>query len=702
MSYQVLARKWRPRIFREMVGQTHVLQALINALDHDRLHHAYLFTGTRGVGKTTIARILAKCLNCEAGVSSEPCGQCGSCKEIEEGRFVDLIEVDAASRTKVEDTRELLDNVQYAPTRGRYKVYLIDEVHMLSTHSFNALLKTLEEPPPHVKFLLATTDPQKLPVTILSRCLQFSLKNMSPERVVSHLQHILEQEVIPFEEAALWQLGRSADGSMRDALSLTDQAIAYGGGRVTEQEVSVMLGTIDQSQVYQIIEALVAGNVTDSLSAVNSLAEFSPDFAKVLSDMLSVMHRMALAQALPDAVDNSQGDRDRVLQLASRVTAEDLHLFYQIALVGRKDLPLAPDPKAGFEMVLLRMLAFRLEGSPEPVTEPLAGTQTQPGSDRAESQSVDTADRSQSGVSVQTQIESDAKSAATSDNPVQEEVVPTKKPLATAEAALTPAAHPVPAAPVVETSEESVGDTAVDAYATEQAYQQYMESGAGQGNELSVDSQAPASSQEPIVEIAGTERSGESATDAPVVEVQGNQDSAAAPASLEVTAPASSSADVKVSADPVSEAGVIQPSESKDTATLAQRIPAESFQASDWAQGYKSFGLSGVTLSIATHLEFCQVTETEVQMRITPGNATLLNATHQGRIEQVMSDYFALPLKLVIEQDSTSAETPAQYLQRHAEERLASAQQAINSDPNVTALLERFSATIVDDSIQPV
>ena len=265
MSYQVLARKWRPRSFREMVGQEHVLRALINALDHDRLHHAYLFTGTRGVGKTTIARILAKCLNCETGVSSEPCGQCSSCLEINEGRFVDLIEVDAASRTKVEDTRELLDNVQYAPTRGRYKIYLIDEVHMLSNHSFNALLKTLEEPPEHVKFLLATTDPQKLPVTILSRCLQFNLKNMSPERIVGHLTHVLEQEMVPFDEASLWLLARAADGSMRDGLSLTDQAVSFGGGKLSEADVSAMLGTIDYKLVQRLMNALISSDAAEVL-----------------------------------------------------------------------------------------------------------------------------------------------------------------------------------------------------------------------------------------------------------------------------------------------------------------------------------------------------------------------------------------------------------------------------------------------------
>ncbi len=359
MSYQVLARKWRPKSFREMVGQEHVLQALINALDHDRLHHAYLFTGTRGVGKTTIARILAKCLNCEQGVSSEPCGECGSCLEIAEGRSVDLLEVDAASRTKVEDTRELLENVQYAPTRSRYKVYLIDEVHMLSTSSFNALLKTLEEPPPHVKFLLATTDPQKLPATVLSRCLQFNLKNMPPEQIVGHLGNVLEQEMVSFEEPALWLLGRAAAGSMRDALSLTDQAIAFGSGKLIEADVRTMLGSVDLSFVYQLLEGVAVGDPAELLAIVGRMAEHAPDFEGSAGELISLVHRVAVAQAVPDAIDNSWGDAERVASLAQSITAEDAQLFYQIALNGKRDMALAPDPRAGFEMLLLRMLAFR-------------------------------------------------------------------------------------------------------------------------------------------------------------------------------------------------------------------------------------------------------------------------------------------------------------------------------------------------------
>ncbi|MCF7981292.1 MAG: DNA polymerase III subunit gamma/tau [Pseudomonadales bacterium] len=372
MQYQVLARKWRPRTFQQMVGQEHVLKALVNALDQDRLHHAYLFTGTRGVGKTTIARILAKCLNCEEGVSSTPCNQCSSCLEINEGRCVDLIEVDAASRTKVEDTRELLDNVQYAPTRCRFKIYLIDEVHMLSSHSFNALLKTLEEPPPHIKFLLATTDPQKLPVTILSRCLQFNLKNLPPDAIVGHLKHVLAEENIAFEEAALWHLGRAADGSMRDALSLTDQAIAYGESKVHEAEVGAMLGSIDRGRVFHLLEALIAEDARQLLTQVADLAQYAPDYLLVLEELIGILHRIAVAQAVPDLTDNSFGDLEKIKGYAEQITAADLQLYYQIALIGRKDLPLNPDLRAGLEMVLLRMIAFRPDRQSPTSREPEA------------------------------------------------------------------------------------------------------------------------------------------------------------------------------------------------------------------------------------------------------------------------------------------------------------------------------------------
>ena len=359
MSYLVLARKWRPRTFGELVGQEHVQQALVNALDSGRIHHAFLFTGTRGVGKTTIARILAKSLNCERGVSSKPCGECGACREIDEGRFVDLIEVDAASRTKVDDTRELLDNVQYAPTRGRYKVYLIDDVHMLSSHSFNALLKTLEEPPPHVKFLLATTDPQKLPVTVLSRCLQFNLKRLPAPLIAGRLQHILEAEGVAFEPAAVGLLSRAADGSLRDALSLLDQILAFGAGRVTEADTRSMLGTVDRQQVVGVIERLAAHDARGLLDSIAAIDEFAPDYAQLLDEMAALLQKVALRQAVPDLPDDEVYAPELLQRLAATIAAEDLQLYYQLAIMGRRDLPLAPDPRIGAEMTLLRMLAFR-------------------------------------------------------------------------------------------------------------------------------------------------------------------------------------------------------------------------------------------------------------------------------------------------------------------------------------------------------
>ncbi len=359
MSYLVLARKWRPRRFDEMVGQEHVLRALVNALDSGRVHHAFLFTGTRGVGKTTIARILAKSLNCERGVSSRPCGECGACGEIDQGRFVDLIEVDAASRTKVDDTRELLENVQYAPTRGRYKVYLIDEVHMLSAHSFNALLKTLEEPPPHVKFLLATTDPQKLPVTVLSRCLQFNLKRLPVALIGDRLREILAAEGVASEPAAVAALARAADGSLRDALSLLDQMLAFGGGAVRESDARAMLGTIDRDHVTRLLDRLAAGDAAGLLAAVAAMDEFAPDYLQVLEELAGLLQKVALRQAVPGLDDDETWPGEVLDGFAARLPSEDLQLFYQIAILGRRDLPLAPEPRGGFEMLLLRMLAFR-------------------------------------------------------------------------------------------------------------------------------------------------------------------------------------------------------------------------------------------------------------------------------------------------------------------------------------------------------
>ena len=377
----MLARKYRPRQFSELVGQEHVLRALENALDGDRLHHAFLFSGTRGVGKTTIARILAKALNCEEGVSSRPCGQCSACTELDDGRFVDLIEVDAASRTKVDDTRELLDNVQYAPARGRYKIYLVDEVHMLSKHSFNALLKTLEEPPPHVKFLLATTDPQKLPVTVLSRCLQFNLKSLPTGLIRDQIERILEWESIEAERDGVGQLAAAAQGSMRDGLSLLDQALAFGGGVLRENDVRSMLGTVERDHVLRLVDSLADGDAAGMLETVAALEEGTPDYLSVLDELTGLLQRTAVLQMVPEAGEDWT-DRGRLQQWAERVTPEDVQLWYQIGILGRRDLPHAPDPRAGLEMTLLRMLAFRPDCGEAPPPSEGSGPSAVAGSGR--------------------------------------------------------------------------------------------------------------------------------------------------------------------------------------------------------------------------------------------------------------------------------------------------------------------------------
>ncbi|WP_028451174.1 DNA polymerase III subunit gamma/tau [Chitinilyticum aquatile] len=358
MAYQVLARKWRPRNFAQLVGQEHVIKALANAFANERLHHAYLLTGTRGVGKTTIARIMAKALNCETGVTAEPCGVCSACTQIDAGRFVDLLEIDAASNTGIDNIREVLDNAQYSPTAGRFKVYIIDEVHMLSKSAFNAMLKTLEEPPGHVKFILATTDPQKVPVTVLSRCLQFSLRNMTPQQVIFHLGRVLDTEQITYEAGALNLLGHAAHGSMRDALSLLDQAIAYGAGKVEEAGVRAMLGAVDQSYLFELLDALVAQNGGQLIAAANAIAGRGLSYEAALQELAHLLHQIAMVQMVPGALADDLPIRDDILRIAQAISPEDAQLYYQIAIHGRNDLALAPDEYAGFTMTLMRMLAF--------------------------------------------------------------------------------------------------------------------------------------------------------------------------------------------------------------------------------------------------------------------------------------------------------------------------------------------------------
>ncbi|WP_373186331.1 DNA polymerase III subunit gamma/tau [Halopseudomonas sp.] len=690
MSYQVLARKWRPRLFREMVGQTHVLQALINALDHDRLHHAYLFTGTRGVGKTTIARILAKCLNCETGVSSEPCGTCSACREIDEGRFVDLIEVDAASRTKVEDTRELLDNVQYAPSRGRYKVYLIDEVHMLSSHSFNALLKTLEEPPEHVKFLLATTDPQKLPVTILSRCLQFSLKNMPPEKIVDHLRHVLGDELIRFDEESLWLLGRAADGSMRDALSLTDQAIAFGNGALQVSDVRSMLGTIDHGQVFGLLDALAAGEAQQLLAAVAELAEQGADFAGVLSELLSVLQRVAIAQVLPQAVDNSLGDQDRVLDLAGRVSAEDVQLFYQLGLHGRRDLPLAPEPRGGFEMAMLRMLAFR-PGTLEQdaVTAPpgvLPGKPTGLSQASAESGSP----RPDSSVRHATAPVAEQAASDAADQG------------ATTAAAEMTMARPGPssavkaevAAPLLGAEELKACEGAV----SEPSSAPHEEATIADATEAATGSRRSTNPGQPLKTTAPVKPpQNEPPADWLQATTSADQDVDERDADDEDNLDLGQYLGEWQSADALGDPDV---DEVSDEAT--GDLPAATGLAAEWLETFLQLQLSGLTQSIAAHCQLVDRSDSAWTLHLDPGHSALYNENHRLRLQQALVEHIGSDIELDVRVAAPDQETPAIAAARRKHKRQQEAEASIQQDPLVLGLMREFAAQICEGSIRPI
>ncbi len=674
-----------------MVGQTHVLKALINALDSQRLHHAYLFTGTRGVGKTTIARIIAKCLNCETGITSSPCGECSVCREIDEGRFVDLIEIDAASRTKVEDTRELLDNVQYAPSRGRFKVYLIDEVHMLSSHSFNALLKTLEEPPPYVKFILATTDPQKLPATILSRCLQFSLKNMTPERVVEHLTHVLTAENVPFEDDALWLLGRAADGSMRDAMSLTDQAIAFGEGKVLATDVRAMLGTLDHGQVYGVLHALIEGDAKALLEAVRHLAEQGPDWNGVLSEILNVLHRVAIAQALPEGVDNGHGDRDRVLALAQALPAEDVQFYYQMGLIGRRDLPLAPDPRGGFEMVLLRMLAFRPADTADAPRQPLKPV----------------------GISQATVDSANSVAAAPKPAPV---VAAAVAPAAVAEPAAVAASmpEPEPVAPVVEAQPEPE-PVAVEAV-VDLPWNDPVEA---------EPEPEPAPVQQPAVE--------------PVLETAGEQpelppmplptpDSVVPDAPEWAAAPIPEPSVAEVDAatpgmdmddEPPLDEDYIEPDMDSAYSYLDElasehaadpepepepepaAAPATGL-ALQWLELFPKLPISGMTGSIAANCTLIAVDGDHWLMHLDPAHSALFNATQQRRLNDALNQFHGRTLTLTIELIKPEQETPAQAASRRRANRQREAEESIHGDPFIQQMVQQFGAVVRSDTIEPV
>ncbi|MGJ7459205.1 DNA polymerase III subunit gamma/tau [Halomonas sp. RA08-2] len=656
MSYQVLARKWRPRTFHELVGQEHVQRALVNALDQGRLHHAYLFTGTRGVGKTTLARILAKCLNCttggqgDEGITSTPCGECPSCVAIDEGRFVDLIEVDAASRTKVEDTRELLDNVQYAPTQGRYKVYLIDEVHMLSTSSFNALLKTLEEPPPHVKFLLATTDPQKLPATVLSRCLQFTLKHMPPERIVGHLAKVLEAEAVPFEESALWLLGRAAEGSMRDAMSLADQAIAFGQGRVEHADVAAMLGTLDQRHVLALVEALAEVDAARVLVELAALAERAPDFASVLDELTSVLHRLAIAQMVPDALDNGHGDREALLALATHFTAEDVQLYYQIGIQGRGDMEHAPDLRTALEMTLLRMLAFRPQGVPKPASTPLPLRGSGQAGQTPPSSSAPHAAPGASGAPAATPsqgLSPGAPSAAVEVSPApfpepeprpKDEITPRPDPLAEG-----PAPEPPPWEALPEPASMS---------------------GPPAEPRLVVPAEPPVPA-EPWIADAEAEPMAEPRAEVP-----------------EVDLPASAEASSAASAPAPSREGL--------------------FGHAEWLACFESLGLGGLTRNLAANCVVEQDDGEVLRMRLDPSLSAMRADIHLERMRDALATQ-GIVRRLVVEEGALpeEVETPRQQAERLAAERHAQAVAALQRDPNIQKLQQAFGARLVESTVKP-
>lgn len=642
MSYQVLARKWRPQTFADVVGQEHVLTALANGLSLGRIHHAYLFSGTRGVGKTSIARLLAKGLNCETGITATPCGVCDNCREIEQGRFVDLIEIDAASRTKVEDTRDLLDNVQYAPARGRFKVYLIDEVHMLSRHSFNALLKTLEEPPAHVKFLLATTDPQKLPVTILSRCLQFHLKALDVEQIRHQLEHILNEEHIAHEPRALQLLSRAADGSLRDALSLTDQAIASGDGQVSTQAVSAMLGTLDDDQALSLVEAVVDANGERVMSLINEAAARGIEWEALLVEMLSLLHRIAMVQLSPAALGSDMAAiEQRMRELARTVPPGDLQLYYQTLLIGRKELPWAPDRRMGVEMTLLRALAFHPR---MPLPEP----------------------------------ETPRQSFAP--------VAPT--------AVMTPPQLQQPSAPAPQTSPAPLPASTSQVLAARNQLQR------AQGVTKTKKSEPAAASRARPVNNSALERL------ASVSErVQARPAPSAletAPVKKEAyrwkaTTPVVQTKEVVATPKALKKA-----LEHEKTPELAAKLAAEAIERDPWAAQVSQFSLPKLVEQVALNA-WKEQNGNAVCLHLRSTQRHLNSSGAQQKLAQALSDLTGTTVELtIVEDDNPAVRTPLEWRQAIYEEKLAQARESIIADNNIQTLRRFFDAELDEESIRPI
>ncbi|ELY3597154.1 DNA polymerase III subunit gamma/tau [Cronobacter turicensis] len=648
MSYQVLARKWRPQTFADVVGQEHVLTALANGLSLGRIHHAYLFSGTRGVGKTSIARLLAKGLNCETGITATPCGVCDNCREIEQGRFVDLIEIDAASRTKVEDTRDLLDNVQYAPARGRFKVYLIDEVHMLSRHSFNALLKTLEEPPAHVKFLLATTDPQKLPVTILSRCLQFHLRALDPDQIRQQLEHVLTQEGIAHEPRALQLLARAADGSLRDALSLTDQAIASGDGQVTTQAVGAMLGTLDDDQALSLIEALVAADGERVMQQINDAAARGVEWEALLVEMLGLLHRVAMVQLSPSALGADMAPLEpRLRELARAVPPGDIQLYYQTLLIGRKELPWAPERRMGVEMTMLRALAFHPRA---PLPEP----------------------------------EREVQPAA---------VLPV---VHAPEAPSTPS-YRAPSAPV---SQPQPGAQTPLPDATSQLLQARSQLQRAQGAAKTKKNEPAAPATARPVNNSALERL------ASVTErVQSR------PAAVKDEAPAKKEAyrwKAKNIVPQAQQAPVATPRalkkalEHEKTPELAAKLAEEAITRDEWAAEVSRLQVPKLVEQVALNA-WKEQDGQHIRLHLRPSQRHLNSASAQKTLADALGVLYGAPVELtIIEDDNLAHRTPLEWRQAIYEEKLAQAREAIIADTNIQTLRRFFDADLDEESIRPL
>ncbi len=662
MAYQVLARKWRPRKFAELVGQEHVVRALSHALDSGRIHHAFLFTGTRGVGKTTIARIFAKSLNCETGVGANPCGECASCRDIDAGRFVDLLEIDAASRTKVDDTREMLDNVIYAPARGRYKVYLIDEVHMLSGHSFNALLKTLEEPPPHVKFLLATTDPQKLPVTVLSRCLQFNLKRLGDDQIARQLEKILGAEEIPFDDESVREIARGGNGSLRDALSLLDQAIAFGGGKLVAEEVRAMLGTIDRSRVQGLVEAIANGDATALYAQIVEVAEFAPDFANVLDEIAGVLHRVQLAQFVPATAEH---DEPLIARLAARLAAEEVQLLYQIAILGRRDLGLAPSPRAGFEMSLLRMLAFRPAGPGE-------GGGAGSGGGARESAgraSTSTGGSASSGAPVASAI---AHAPVTSSSP------PTLRVVASG-AAAAQIAPPVITPPPPESASRR-GDPNAAAAAARALGQDFVRPPESRKPVSTV----PTRTEEARAPFAPPTKRPDTAN---VSELRVREPAGTTPAMPPATSIPMASAEPNLPREPV---GPADPTR-EGPVDLAQ-----------WRQALENAGLRGPLRELAYNAMPLGWQAGRLRLGLGAMHEQLRTDAATQKLADALAPFFGTGLKLAFEKADQATQTLAAQLRREDAERHEQARASIAADPVVQSLITHFDARIVTDSTRPL